>query len=164
MTDCEYSLNSIEKVHLAGIQTEKINSIMDLGFKEAALITTALASDKFPVDFVANIGVTNPNEKKALITKLYWIAFVDGNEIAKGMLSDKVEINPKGESTIPLLIALDLKQVFSSDTGISLMKILLMMSGLAETPTKVTIKVKPVVSFGKKEISYPGFITVNTKV
>lgn len=61
----------------------------------------------------------------------------------------------------PLTIKTDIMKVTSHNSVNALVNFGLNLADASNTPTRVTIKIKPSLRIGKKQISYPGFIKVN---
>ncbi|PLX11484.1 MAG: hypothetical protein C0594_03615 [Marinilabiliales bacterium] len=164
LSDCEYTLHSIKNIKLAGIDVSSIGSLTDLGFADAGRLAAAVAGDEFPMRFTANIEIDNPNKRKASLNQVLWIAYIDNKQIAEGVSSKRVEIESLNKAILPIRVELNLKDVFSGETGKSIMKIASSYAGIASAPTRITLKVKPTLNIGGKNVKSPGYITVKTDI
>ncbi|MBU0766037.1 MAG: hypothetical protein KJ607_14525 [Bacteroidetes bacterium] len=164
LSECDYTLHSIEKVKLAGIDFEKVSSVTDLGLTDAGKITAAMLTGRLPLDFTANLEITNPNNKPASMSEVYWKVFIDDRQMAEGLVSEKTEIPPdNGKAILPIRVSVNLKEILSGESAVSLVKMAVNWAGLAKSPTKVKLQIKPVFRIGKHEIKSPGYITVKAK-
>ncbi|MBN1187777.1 MAG: hypothetical protein JXB49_36225 [Bacteroidales bacterium] len=162
LSKCEFKLGSLEKPELAGIKLYEIKKFSDLSIKDMGKLTSALARGELPLEFVLNLEVKNPNTKKAGVNKVEWIAFIDDVEICKGNLEERIEVEPNGgTAVIPLHINTNLNESTSYESAMALVNFGLNLADASHYPTRVTLQIKPTISFGKKMITYPGFIKVN---
>ncbi|MBI4646132.1 MAG: hypothetical protein HY738_05905 [Bacteroidia bacterium] len=52
------------------------------------------------------------------------------------------------------------KEVFSGESAATILQYALSWSGIINKPTRVTLKIKPVLKIGNRSVKSPGFITV----
>lgn len=161
LTKCEFKLGSLEKPVLAGIKVYEKESFSDLGLKDVALITASVSKGELPLEFILNIDVKNPNKKMAAINKIEWIIYIDEIEVCAGILEERIEVPPNdGTATIPLHIKTNLKEVTTFKSAKSLVNFGLNLADASNKPTRVSLKIKPSIRIGNKQISSPGFIKV----
>lgn len=159
---CDFKLKSIEGITIAGVDIQKITSFSNLSFLDAAKITTAYASKSLPLDLTANILVKNPNTTPASMSKMDWILNIDNVQIVNGILNKQVNVAANnGTATFPVAIKADLMKVLSGKSADAIKNFAF---GLAEANNKATsrvaLKVKPYVTVGGVNLSYPDYFTV----
>lgn len=111
LSKCEFKLQSVNQLTLAGINVQNIHKYSDLTLKDAARTwpVATVASGQFPLDFTLNIEAKNPNTAAAS-TKLDAILLIDGIEMTKGIVSQQVTIPANnGIAVIPMKMSVDLK-------------------------------------------------------
>ena len=162
LSKCEFKLSSLEKPVLAGVKLYEIEKFSDLTMKDLGKVTSSFAKGELPLEFLLNLEVKNPNKKKAAVNRIEWKAWIDDVEICQGQIDERVEVEPLGgTSIIPLNIKTDLTESLSGESAIVLVNFALNLADASNYPTRVTLHIKPTISFGKKMITYPGFIKVN---
>jgi hypothetical protein len=161
-TKCEFRLKSVNQVKVAGVRVDNKNSWNELGFMNIAKITTALTKPEIPMDMNLNIEVKNPNNSTASMTQLEWILILDGIEMTKGFLYEKITIPANGGvNTLPLNISLDLRKALKGQSGDALLNFSKNLIGIKGKPSEVTLKVKPQMSVYGVAMEYPGYITLS---
>jgi len=158
---CEFRLKTIEDINVANVNVQKVKSISDLNFMDAALITASLAKGTLPLSLTLNVEAKNPNTSQAAMNKMEWILLIDKTEIVEGVLNERIVIPPSGGSSIiPLHIKTDLSAVLKK-SGSELLGYGFGLTGSDNTSTRITLKVKPTIMIGKVPITYPGYISVS---
>jgi len=160
LSKCEFRIKSVENISAANIDVQKFKNISDLSFLDAAKITTGILSGTLPLTADLNIEVKNPNKGKASLTKLDWIALIDDYEIANGIVNQKLEILGGKTGIMPIHIQTDLKKVISKESGQFLVNFAFNLVDRNDKPTRISIKAKPTLKFGKTEFTYPNYILV----
>lgn len=161
LSKCQFKLKNIENVRVAGMNVSNITDFSDIGFMEITKLTTAFASGNFPVHFTANIAVNNPNNLKAAINRMEWIARIDDTEIARSVVERRFEIPAGGANgIIPIQIRANLTETLSGKSMKSLMNIVLSMAGDKNAQSSLTLQIKPSLRIGNKLINYPGYINL----
>jgi hypothetical protein len=164
LAKCDFKLNSVKQLTLAGVNIQQIKSIKDLGLIDAGVITAALAGGQLPLSFTLNIEAKNPNDQLAAMNRLDWILFIDKIEMLQGTLTEKVQIPANGgTSVIPLYMNMDLKKVLSGKSAETIINFGFNLAGMGGEPTRITVKAKPTIMVGSREITYPGYISITTK-
>lgn len=159
---CEFKLNTVENILLAGVNVQRVKSINDLSLLDAAKITSALASGPLNLSLDLNVGIRNPNSARASLNRLDWILLIDDSEIVNGTSNEKVDVPPSGQSTMRLQIATDLKKSATGKSGTALANLGLNLAGAGNTPTRITLRAKPHLYVGGRLVSYPGYFDIKT--
>ncbi len=160
---CKFRLHTIEDLYLAGVRIQNKKSIADFNFLDAAKLTTAMTSKSLPLNFILNVEVENPNLKQAAMNKFIWQLFIDETEVTQGVLAQRLEISPNGTASLPLLMSVDLKEIFTQESGSSLLNLVFNLVGTGNEPTNISLKAKPTIIVANREVVYPGFITIKNE-
>jgi hypothetical protein len=162
LANCDFRINSVDHVVLAGVELQNIRSVSDLGISDVALILGGFTSPVFPLSLQLNIEGRNPNPKEAGINKLEWILFIDDIQMTSGIVDQPFIIAPNSTSAIAVQVGLDLKQVLSGKSANAMLNFCMNLTGVGDKPTRFKIKLKPTILVGGTALRYPGYITVNT--
>jgi len=163
LTKCEFRLQSVNQLTLAGINVQSIKKFSDLSLIDAGKITASLASGTLPLSFTLNMEAKNPNRATAGITKIDWILLIDGIEMTRGLVEQQVTIPPNnGISVIPVKMNLDLKKALSGQSADAILNFGLNLAGVGNTPTRFTMKLQPTLNVASVPVTYPGYITIGT--
>ncbi len=165
LTKCEFRLNSVDQLRLAGVNIQQVSQLSDLNFLDAAKITTAaLSGASLPLNFTLNVEAKNPNPAVAGLNRLEWTLLIDDIEMVSGVNEDRVQIPANGGTSIlPLTIGVDLKQVLKGKSGDAIANFGLNLAGAGNKPTRITLRAKPYISVGSQTISYPGYLTIQNE-
>ncbi len=164
LAKCDFKLKSVQNLTLAGVNIQNIKSVSDLGLIDAGVITAALAGGQLPLSFTLNIEAKNPNDQLAAMNRLDWILFIDDIEMLQGVMSERIQIPGNGgTSVLPLQMNVDLKKVLSGKSAETIINFGFNLAGMGGEPTRITVKAKPTITVGSREIVYPGYISITTK-
>ncbi|MFZ4401033.1 MAG: hypothetical protein ACOYO1_13430 [Bacteroidales bacterium] len=161
---CDFRLNNVENIRLAGVNVQKAQKLSDLTLLDAAKLTAAFASNQFPLDFTLNVEVKNPNTQKAVMNGMEWILLIDDIEMTRGNLNRRIEVLPNNQtSMMPLTLTFDLNKVLSGKSANAIINFGLNLSGTGNKPTRIALKAKPSVVIGNMTFPYPEYITIRTE-
>ncbi|MBK7211985.1 MAG: hypothetical protein IPH88_01540 [Bacteroidales bacterium] len=164
LAKCEFRLQSVSQLTLAGINVQSIHKLSDLSLLDAGKLSVALASGQFPLDFTLNVEAKNPNSATAGLTKMDWILYIDGIEMTKGIVDQQVTIPANnGITVIPMKMTVDLKQALSGKSADAILNFGMNLAGIGNKPTRFTMKLQPTINVASFPITYPGYITVGTE-
>jgi hypothetical protein len=164
LTKCDFRLESIQNLNLAGINVQNVNSLSDFTMFDAAKLASAFGSPKVPLDFTLNIEAKNPNTSPAGMTRMDWILLIDDIEMTRGILDKPITIPANnGSAMIPMQINVDLKKALAGKGSDAIINFGLNLAGSGDKPTRFTLKMKPTISVAGVPISYPGYLDVKTE-
>jgi hypothetical protein len=164
LTKCEFRLESVQQLTLAGINVQDVRDISDLNMFDAAKLAGGIASQQFPLDFTLNIEAKNPNTSAAGMTRIDWILLIDDLEMTRGVLDKQVTIPANnGTAIIPMQMHFDLKQALSGKNAEAIINFGMNLSGNGNKPSRFTLQMKPTISVGGFPVAYPGYLNVKTE-
>jgi len=164
LSKCDFRLQSVDQLKLAGINVQNVNKLSDLSLIDAGKLTAALASGSLPLSFTLNVEAKNPNAAQAGLTKLDWILYIDNIEMTRGIVEKSVTIpGNNGTAVIPVTMSVDLKQVLSGKSADAILNFGLNLAGAGSKPTRFTMKLQPTINVASFPLTYPGYITIGTE-
>jgi hypothetical protein len=164
----QFKLGDVNGFSVMNIPISNKTSISDFTALEVINITSSVSQGKFPVSFVLNVDVRNPNDGSggykrtdATLKDLAWTLELDGKKTISGRLDNPVSVPGTGDITvIPLRIDIDLKEFFAERGYQSLINLALALGGAQGSSSKVALYAKPTVSTVLGDISYPGELKI----
>ncbi len=161
LTKCEFRLHSLQQPAVCGIDISQKNSWSDFSFMEGQAIAGKLMQKSLPFDITVHMEVRNPGTSLAAVNALQWIAFIDDLQVAQGILQERVEIPPSGGTNIiPLRIHADLVDYLEGDNPRSMLNFALSLLNAGDRDSQVSLKIKPSVLIGTREVRYPDYFTL----
>ena len=167
----QFKLGSVNNFTLAGINIGGARTINDFSLFDAAKLVAAFSSSKFPASFTLNVHAKNPNDgtggtknTSAILKSLAWRLFLDDKETISGNISNSIEIPGVGqETTIPIVMSLDLYKFFKDQGYESIVNLALALGGVSGSSARIKLKATPTVDTFLGPITYPGEITIVDK-
>jgi hypothetical protein len=164
LAKCDFRLESIQNLNLAGINVQNVNSLSDFTMFDAAKLASAFSSSQVPLDFTLNVEAKNPNTSPAGMTRIDWILLIDDIEMTRGILDKPITIPANnGSAMIPMHINVDLKKALAGKGADAIINFGLNLAGSGNKPSRFTLQMKPTISVAGIPIAYPGYINVKTE-
>jgi len=164
LAKCDFRIESVKQLNLAGVNVQNIQNISDLSLIETGKLAAAFSSQQFPLDFTLNIEARNPNASVAGMTKMEWILLIDDIEMTQGILDKAVTIPANnGTALIPMQMQVDLKKALAGKSGDAVINFGLNLAGAGNKPTRFTLRMKPTITVNGLQITYPGYVNVKTE-
>lgn len=163
--DCKYAITSIDSVYLAGVDVRElrnVKSIKDLDPTRYPQLGLAILRKKVPLDLRVNLDIHNPTNRLAAVNQVEYIILLSGSEIFKGILDRRIEVNPgTGSTKVPVHLSANAYDLLTNDqTRDDFVAMVQALSGKADAkPARLTVKIKPTLAVGDKQVNYPGYIT-----
>ncbi len=160
---CEFRINKVESISLNNKNVKGKNSIADLSMNDISTLLASAVSGPLIMDMTLMVDIKNPNKSTAAMNRIDWILFIDNYEIMNGTSNQKIVLPPDNiVVTVPLEIKSNIKEVISNGGGMALLKMALNLSGVDSDPGRITLKAKPYIQIGSRDIAYPGYISIKT--
>lgn len=167
----QFKLGSVNNFTLAGVKIGGARTISDFSVIDAAKLVAAFSSSKFPASFTLNVLAKNPNDgtggtknTSAVLKSLAWRMFLDDKETISGNISNSIEIPGVGqETTIPIVMSLDLYKFFKDQGYDSIVNLALALGGVSGSSARIKLKATPTVDTFLGPITYPGELTIVDK-
>lgn len=162
LAKCEFRLNSVENIRLAGVNIQDVKSLNQIGISDVAKLSAAYLGNNLPLDLKLNMDARNPNPTAAALSALDWIFLIDDIEMTRGITNQRFQIPANQTTTIPLLLNFDLKKVLTGKSQNALVNFALNLAGNGNSPTRLALKAKPTIQVGAVNIPYPSYLTIKT--
>jgi len=164
LTKCDFRLESVQQLNLAGINVQNVRKMSDLNMFDAAKLASAVASQQFPLDFTLNIEAKNPNTSAAGMTRIDWILLIDDMEMTRGILDQQITIPANnGTAIIPMQMHIDLQKALSGKSADAILNFGMNLAGTGNKPTRFTVQMKPTITVNGFPITYPGYLNIKTE-
>ena len=158
---CEFRLESLTNLRIAGVSIQGKSSLSQVSFNDAGKLSAAVLAGSLPMTFDLNLQAKNPNPALAAMNKLEWILLIDGNEMSRGILNQRIEIPPDAIKNFAIGVNFDLFKALGGQSGNALLNFAFNLAGAGSKTTRVTLKAKPTIMFGTTPVEYPGYISIN---
>ncbi|GAB2782042.1 hypothetical protein GCM10027275_27330 [Rhabdobacter roseus] len=168
--DCKYRITTVDSIYLAGTdirELRNIRSIRDFDPTKYPHLGLAFLRKNIPLDLRVNLDITNPTKTLAAINQLEYKVLLADSELFSGFLNRRIEVYPgTGSTRVPINLSTNAYELLNNDkTRDEFLAMVQALSGKADIkPTKLTIKVKPTLSLGDKQVNYPGYITFQEEI
>ncbi len=168
--ECKYDLASVDSVYIAGIdirEFKNIKSFQDIDFARYPRVALAFLRKDVPLDLRVNLDITNPTRKRAAINQLEYKVLLTNSEIFAGFLSQLIEVMPgTGKTRVPIKLNANVYQLLNNDqTRDEFINLVTTLTGKSSSrPSKLTVKIKPTLDLGGKQINYPGYISFDKEI
>jgi hypothetical protein len=158
---CEFSLYSMENPIIGGIEIGSKSDFTEFSFREGQVIVSHILRGTLPFTITVNVEARNPGTNPAAVNSIEWIAYIDKIQVASGTVSERVEVAPAGgRALIPVEMNADLFDYLEGDSPRTMINFAMNLIGSGEQPTQLTMKIKPSVLVGGKDMVYPGYFTI----
>jgi hypothetical protein len=168
--ECKYDLASVDSVYIAGIdirEFKNIKSFQDIDLARYPRAAMAFLRKDVPLDLRVNLDITNPTRKRAAINQLEYKVLLTNSEIFSGFLNQLIEVMPgTGKTRVPIRLSANVYQLLNNDqTRDEFINLVTSLTGKTNTkPTRLTVKIKPTLDLGGKQINYPGYISFDKEI
>lgn len=129
---------------------------------EQAMLMKGLAQTNIEIRVHAILATRNPNPKTAILNSYEWILLVDKVKIAQGQstLNKPVE-EDGGILQFPVIASANIMDLISRQGKNSILSYGLGLVDDQDKSQRITIRIKPTFTFGKKLIyTYPDYVNV----
>jgi hypothetical protein len=167
----QFKLGTVNNFNLNGIDLSNKSKLNDFNLQDILNISSMFSSGKFPVSFTLNVDAKNPNDgtggykaTDATIQSFPWRLMIDDKVTVSGNIDKPVSVPGTGDVTeIPIVIQLDLAELFKDKGYESLINLALTLGGRNGSTSRLTLYADPVVNTVLGNISYPGELKIVDK-
>ena len=160
LSKCEFRINTISDIQLAGVNVSNIRKIADVNPLDALLITNAWMNDQLTLKFNLNLQVKNPNSQPASMNRMDWILFIDDKQMLDGAVNERFVTGAGETGNLPVMINFNLAEVLKGESKDKIISTALGLIDGSGKSTRVMVKLKPSVMVGQQTIMYPGWMEV----
>jgi len=157
-----FRLASIEQATVAGVDVTHLRQVGDLSTGDKARIAAAYATGNLPLRMRLNLEVRNPNQETAALNAFDYLALLDGQQVATGRSTERIEVAPGGTTIAPLNLASNLRETLGEQSGEALANLVLGLGDRDRQPMRLTLRLKPTfITSSGRTISPGGYVTVD---
>ena len=163
---CRYEFLSADSVFLAGADVNKLIDGGRINVGRLPGVAMGFLNRDIPLSGLLNIRITNPTNNLAGIRQFAYKIAIEGSEILDGTSDVPIEIPPGETITVPVRLQANVYKFLSDKQTLN--KLLDFMqhahNGNADERINLTLKIKPTIALGNKQINYPGYISIDKQV
>lgn len=166
LEDCIYEIRSADSIYVAGKDVSKMISNNAINIGNMPEFAWAYLQKNIPLKARINLKIKNPTQQDAAINRFEYQVLVKGQQLANGLVNQKVSIAAGDSIIVPVSVNANIYQILSN--GNTMQEIVDFMKGGNDPATErkgiVTLKIKPSIAIGDNLVNYPGFITIEKEV
>lgn len=163
LINCQYKIENVANLQLAGVPIQGKSSLGQLGVAEAAKIASAFLGGQMPLSLTVNMGVKNTSSSAAGFTAVKYILALDGQQINTGSINNNFTVNANSTNMLPISTSIDLKQAFAGKSKDALINLALNLAGQSSKPTMIGLKIKPSFLVNGQNYDWPDYFQVKTE-
>ncbi len=160
-----FAVKNVKMISVTGIDVSQKHSVTDFDFSEMIHLGKRFITQQLPSQMRIDIESSNPFDHKAAIAGLDWLLVLERDTIARGTVSQMVEIPARSHAVFPLIVNFNLAQLIHSGSLGKLLPVILNNSDREDALKQlgVRLKFKPYYLQGKKVRKYPAYLNVKPK-
>lgn len=166
LEDCIYEIRSADSIYVAGKDVSKMISNNAININSMPEFAWAYLQQNIPFKARINLKIKNPTQQDAAINRFEYQVLVKGQQLANGLVNQKVSIAAGDSIIVPVSVNANIYQILSN--GNTMQEIVAFMKGGNDSATErkgiVTLKIKPSIAIGDNLVNYPGYITIEKEV
>jgi hypothetical protein len=167
LEDCKYEIASADSITIANIDVRKFLGKEEIDLGKMPRLAFAFLRKNVPLKARLNLSISNPSNRLAAINQFEYKVLIKNRELAGGFVNQKVFISPNGGSTmVPIQINSNVYEVLSDDKVRDAVTDFFIGAedNRKENKGVLTIKIKPTLDLGNRQIKYPGYITIDKEI
>lgn len=167
LEDCKYEIQSIDSVSVANVDVSEMMGKDKVDLVKMPRLALALLRKNVPLKARVNLTISNPTNQLAAINQFEYKVLVKNRELAGGFVNRSIAVSPHGgTTTVPIQINSNVYQVLSDDKAMDAVYDFIIGTGdeTKERKGNLTIKIKPTLDVGNRQIQYPGYITIDKEI
>ncbi len=169
LSKSKYAIRSADNMTIAGYDIREfkdMRGLEDVNPLNYPRIAAGLVSHDVPFRTNLNVEITNPTNDVAAINQFDYKLLLAGNELASGTVDQRVEVPAGGKTIVPIPVnANAYSLISSSSTRNAFVDLVRSLAGSDQvSPSRVTLKIRPTLMLGNKEVKYPGYIDIDKEI
>jgi hypothetical protein len=165
LEDCKFEISSTDSISVANIDIKEFMGEEKVDLRKMPRLAFALLRKNVPLKARLNLVINNPSNQLAAINQFEYKVLVKNKELANGFVNRKISVSPNGGSTtVPIQINSNIYEVIADDKTMDAVSDFIIGDEKTERKGMITIKIKPTLDWGNKQIQYPGFISIDKEI
>ncbi|RDV16229.1 hypothetical protein DXT99_06045 [Pontibacter diazotrophicus] len=160
--EAEYSLQSVDRVEVNGVNLLQKKSPQDFSFSEAAKLFSAFSDNNLNATSTLGLNVAlgeGQEDRTMTVTQLKWQLLVDDQQAMSGLVSEPVELR-NGLNTVTLRSPLKLTEENGHPNLNNLLQLATLLNQDKTARPKVTLQIKPTIQTSLGPIELPSYINI----
>ncbi len=158
LANCDYKYRSITQLSISGINLS--GGLTPLMIPRVLAILSGNVSS-IPLKFTLNLDVNNPNQGVAAFQSLLYMITIDDVRFTTGNFNQPFHIGAGETKVLPMDIGVDIAELMKNNSRSVVENIVKNFLGLSDTPSKVTVQLKPSFKVGEQLFASPVYIPVS---
>jgi LEA14-like dessication related protein len=118
-------------------------------------------ASSIPLNFTLNLDVKNPNSGAAAFQALHYIIMIDDIQFTTGNVQQAFSVGANETKQLPMAIGFDIAELMKNHSKSAITNVVKNILGLSDTPSKVTVQLKPSFKVGEQMFTSPIYIPVS---
>lgn len=162
---CTYKLLSAEQITVGGTNVNNIVNLQDLNIASLPGLALGLLTQDVPLKAKLNLEIKNPTANAAAINDFEYKVLINNQELATGLVNQKVDVQPGGTTVVPVNINVNAYRFISNKQVMQEVAAFLQSkSDSVERKGMLTLKIKPSINVAGTLVKYPGFLTIDKEI
>jgi hypothetical protein len=158
----EYSLKSVDRVEVNGVDLLKKKNPQDFSFNDAARLFSAFSDNNLNATSTLGLNVAlgeGQEDRTMTVTQLKWQLLVDNRQAMSGLVNEPVELK-NGLNTITINSPVKLAEENGSPSLNNLLQLATLLNKNDTDRPKVTLQIKPTILTSVGPFELPSFINI----
>jgi len=153
LKDCTYEYSHVSDVTFLGMTRSELMSLQGI-----ARVTRFVGNptEEVKVGFTLHLKVSNPNKGIASMERLYYTVCLDDSlQVAEGAVPENFTVLGGTSANLALPLSFSMNQLFFGQAKASFRKLALNMINRSDSPSRITVNLRPVIRVGGAAMSVP---------
>ncbi|HEY1025057.1 MAG TPA: hypothetical protein VGE26_07830 [Sphingobacteriaceae bacterium] len=162
---CKYEVTAADSVYVGNMDVSQIVNKNGFDLVKMPGIVFAMLRKDVPLKARLKLKIQNPTNAEAAINQFEYKVLHKSIELASGYVNEKVRVEPNGGvTTVPIDIHSNIYHVLADPKAQQAFVDFISDDGSPGKKAVLTIKIKPTLDIGNKQIKYPGYITIDKEI
>lgn len=162
---CDYKLLNASNITLAGTDVQKLIDGKSFDLRNIPALALGYLRKDIPLRANLNLEISNPSSSVAAINNFDYIILINKQEIANGMIDQKVKVDPGQTTSVPVKLNANIYKFLADGNMLADISDFLKSAKTGnEKKGIVTLKIRPSIMVGNGLVKYPGYITIDKEV
>lgn len=162
---CQYEIVAADNVFLAGTDISALISKGTVDLSDLPGIAISFLTQDMPLSGDLQVRITNPTSQLAGINQFIYQIQIEGKDFIEGISESPISVPAHSTTIVPVRIDANMFNILKDrQTLQKVMDFIQQNPDNEDKSIQLTLRLKPTLAIGNKEINYPGFITVNKKI
>ena len=165
LENCKYEIQSADSISVANVNIQDLLGKDKFDLLKMPRIALALLRRNVPLKGRINLQIHNPANQLAAINQFEYKVLIKSKELASGFVNQKISVSPGETISVPIEINSNIYDVLSDQKALdAVYDFIIGAEDGRERKQSFSVKIKPTLDFGNRQIQYPGYITIEKEV